>query len=375
MTRDFYGGDSGEPEQHGFVDDADPGRGTRPRLWLAGILLSLVILLFLADRYVTLVQPNIERYKVQRDLQSVESLENDVVMTLAGYGIEDSWISRKKVELGEHGYMRDMWMVRVPHDLPLASLNLDLKSIATIYSGQAFAVEDARKAQLALHIKFRGLVRYSLIFAPTSDVRRQAGDVALLVDGLGEASSADIESFASGTDPIACIITPEKDNITLYTTLRKSEKEVVLHLHFQPVRQGDSRFELAEDLDEEELANHLRYIVRNFPGIRYYYITSERALDLHARESRRVLTELGLQQIRSDVLTYIDRASQEDAMSSRMNDIASIAAREGIAAGVVELRDGVLPFLHDEMRRLRKKGSDFISIRRFMSLQQDAAAE
>ncbi|MDT8323816.1 MAG: hypothetical protein RRA94_06895 [Bacteroidota bacterium] len=337
--------------------------GVRRRLWIAGSLVVLIIVLFVADRYVTLVQPNIERMQTRRDLQSVESLEEDVRKVLDDYGVQPEWVRERSIDFDHLGHVRDHWLVQVPHDLPLASVNLDLKEAIEQYGGKAFAVENARKAYIALHITFRGMVRYSLLFMPTTDVHREAGRVVLLVDGISDAPGSEIDRYMESREPIACILEPDKDNIPLHTRLRKMEKEVVLHLHFKPVSESESRFELAEDLSENDLASHLRYIVKNYPGCRAYYLTSERALGMYSRMVDDIMRSLGYRKLDSSTLSYIDRGSREGVMSARMNDIAALSVRENVSVGVVELRDDIMHFLTAEMKRLRKKGFDFVGLR------------
>ena len=363
MSRERFDDDY-EDRMFSYVDDDDRAdRGFRRRAWLAGFLVVLIVILLVADRYVTLVQPGLERIQNERDLQSVESLENDVHKVLDDYGVMEDWIRERSITSTSEQHIRDLWLVRVPHDLPLASVNLDLKAIIELYGGKAFAVENAKKARVALHITFRGMVRYSLLFMPTSEVRREAGKVVLMVDGLTDAPGSEIESYLQTREPIACILEPSKDHLPLHTRLREAEKEVVLHLHFKPRSENESRFELAEDLLEEELTSHLRYIAKNFPGSRYYYVTSERALGLHSRMVDDIMATLRYRKLEGSSLGYIDRSSQPSVMSARMNDIASLSVRTEKAIGVVELRDGIIEFLTREMKRLRKKGFDFIHLR------------
>jgi polysaccharide deacetylase 2 family uncharacterized protein YibQ len=115
-------------------------------------------------------------------------------------------------------------------------------------------------------------------------------------------------------------------------------------------------------MKQEEIQSHLRFIVRNFPGCHAYYLTSERALGMQARIVEDEMRIQGVRKLESALLTYIDRTSQHNVMSARMNDIASLAVREGLAVGVVELRSDVPAFLDSEMARLRKKGFSFIPL-------------
>ncbi|MFA6235442.1 MAG: hypothetical protein WC824_14800 [Bacteroidota bacterium] len=345
-----------------LAEDGQQDRGVRRRIWLAGFLAALIVILFVADRYITLVQPNIERMQDKKDIQSVQSLEADVRDVLENFGIQPEWIRERSIDFAGAGHLRDLWLVQVPHDLPVASVNLDLKAAILDYGGRAFAVENARLGQIALHISFRGKIRYSLLFLPTNEVRRETGNIVLLVDGLEEAPDGEIDQYLACKEPIACILEPTRDNIALYTRVRSEDKEIVLHLHFSPASEIDSRFTLAEDLSMEELSKHLRYIVKNFPGSRFYYITSERALGAYMRHVDEIMRSLGFRALESSTLSYLDRSAQENVITARMNDLATTAVREHVAIGVVELRDGVIQYLVGEMGRLRKKGQDFVPL-------------
>jgi polysaccharide deacetylase 2 family uncharacterized protein YibQ len=193
-------------------------------------------------------------------------------------------------------------------------------------------------------------------------VRRQTGNISLLVDGLESASDGDIEHLLQSREPIAAILEPSKDAVPLHTRLRAAGRDIVLHLHFKPAADVGSRFELSEDLRTEEIQSHLRYIMRNFPGCRAYYVTSERAPGLYMRTVEEEMKAQGIRKLESAVLTYIDRSSQTNVMSTRMNDIAALAVKDGIAVGVVELRPDVLGFLETEIGRLRKKGFAFVRL-------------
>ena len=362
MSFDNFNDEEEDGAPRSFVQSDEPDRGLKVRVWIAGLLVALIVILFVAERFVTLVQPNLDRMQNREELASVESLQHDVERILDNYGIKPEWISRRTVELGDKGHIRDLWLLKVPRNLPFASLNLDLKGVAEQYQGKAFAVENVKEAQISVHITFRKTIRYSLIFLPGTEVSREAGNIVLLVDGLANASESDIDQLLQSREPIACIIEPSKDAIPLHTKLRAAGREIVLHLHFKPVREIESRFELSEDLTEAELSSHLRYIVRNFPGCHSWYLTSERAAGSYARQVEEEMRAQGLRKLESSVLTYIDRSSQQNVMSTRMNDIASLAIREGVAVGVVELRPEILSFLESEMGLLRKKGFSFVRL-------------
>jgi|GEM_PF-1223326 len=353
--------DSSDDVLQSIDEHQDSGRGVRVRLWIAGILAVLIVGIFVAERYVILVQPNITRMQERRDLQSAESLEEDALRVLDGFGILPEWIRKRSIEFEHTGHVRWLWLIKTPHDVSIASVNLELKNLVEGLNGRVFAIENARDSHTTIHLSFRGTIRYSLLFMPTREVRRQAGRIVLLVDGIESAPESEIKRYIQSREQIACIIEPRKESIPIHARLRQAGRQSVLHIHLRPARVLDSRFELAEDMRDEELTIHVRYIVRNFPDCNYYYVTSERAPGVFARMVDERMRAQGLNKIESSLLNYIDRGTQRNVMSARMNDIAMLSVREGTAVGVIELRDGVMSFLDEEIARLRKKGFSFHS--------------
>lgn len=355
-------------------EDARATRGVRIRYWIITLLVAMAVGLFAVDRFIVLVQPNLESLDVQRDSASVRSLEQAVVEVLDGYGITDTWIKRKTVSLPAAEHVRSLWLISVPSDVPLASINHDLTRLASGMEGRAFAVEDAKTRQVFVHVRFRNMILYSLVFTPDRSMRRGSGGIAMLIDGIERASSRDIEQYLASREPVACILIPERKSQDLYEQLVLAGKEIVLHIHVFPGDVEKSRFVVTEAMNREEAAARARSIMRSFARASSYYVTSDRASSVQATAIDAVLSGAGMQRIETAGLIYIDRTSQFSTMSSRMNDLSVLAARQGRAAGVVELRDDIMTFLTDDMMRLRKKGLEFISVRRYLEASLPDAA-
>lgn len=347
-------------------EDARSSRSVRVRYAIIAVLVALAVGLFAIDRFIVLVQPNLESLDVQRDSASVRTLEQSVLEVLDGYGISEAWIRRKTVSLPAMQHVRSLWTISVPPDVPLASINHDLTRLAAGMEGRVFAVEDAKSRQVFVHVRFRSTILYSLVFTPDRSMRRVGGSIAMLIDGIERASSRDIESYLASREPVACILVPERKTQDLYEQLVLAGKEIVLHIHVFPAETEKSRFVITEAMEKNEAAARARAIVRAFPRASSYYVTSDRATSTQGAAVDGVLTAAGMRRLETAGLIYIDRTSQFSTMSSRMNDLSVLATRQGRAAGVVELRDDIMTFLTDDMMRLRKKGHDFIHVRRYL---------
>ncbi len=348
-------------------EDTRAERGVRVRYWIIAVLVAMAVGIFAVERFIVLVKPNLDTLDVQRDSSSVLDLEHAVVDVLDSYGISESWIKRKIVSLPVDDHVRSLWLISVPPDVPLASINYDLTQLAAGRAGRAFAVEDAKTRQVFVHVRFRNMILYSLVFTPDRAMQRGSGDIAVLIDGIEEASSRDVEQYMASREPVACILIPDRKVQDLYEQLVMVGKELVLHIHIFPDGTEKGRYIITESTQPDDVASRTRGILRSFSKATSYYVTSDRASSVQVDAIDRVCVSAGLSKLETAGLTYIDRTSQFSTMSSRMNDLAVLAQRQGRAAGVVELRDDIMTFLSDDMMRLRKKGLEFITVRRFLT--------
>ena len=320
------------------------------------------MLAYFGERYAVLVVPSLSRFQLSKDMRSVRTLEDDVRKTLDGYGVPESWIKARVISLPDADSIRDEWSIMIPADIPVASITNDLNRLAETYEGKAFAVANAKTSQVSVHIRFRGVVRYSLLFNPTAGIKRREGRIVLLVDGLDDAPDAEIEAFLDSKDPVGCILIPSRDAVPLYERIRVKKKEIVLHLHLFADKQ-DNQLALAETMKDAEIQKKLRNICKGFQSSGFYFITSEHTPGASMRAADAECARQEFVKIDAATLSYVDRTSEPSSMSSRMNDLAGSAMRYGTAVGVLKLEKGMMSFLHDETVRLRKKGLDFISIR------------
>lgn len=340
-----------------------------------GVLIILCVIagsLFLAGRLVVLVRPNIEKYRIAQEKTDVAVLQGEIVRILESYGLKESWIVKKTIRFSESEFVRQEWVVPVPPDLPLATVQLDLDDLVSRHEGHVYAVENAKTQQLFMHVKFGPRVNQTIILTPKSTLSRSGGDIALLVDDLDETSDGDLASFLSYRDPVACVLVPSRDVQQPYEQLKLAGKEILLHIHFYQSRVAENRFAVSEDMSTEQIKAKLRLIVKSFPAARFAMVTTEDAVGTNEALARAELTRNGFRVIQPASLTYLDRSTTESNLVTRMNDIAAVADQGGVAIGVLRLTDANLRFYSEQMQRLRKRGYRFIPLKR---LPDPAVAE
>ncbi len=333
-------------------------RGFRIRLWIAGILAVIALLLYAANQFYAVVMPDLSALSEREDQTALQRIETEVVEAFRGFGIKSTWIERKDFSLPAYGKIRTVWKVYAPLDVPLASLNQELTTIAAKYNSVAGASENLKTGEVTVHIKHGNMVVFSVDLIPDPSKRRNGGKIAILFDGLEGASESEIDRLALSTEPIACVFEPTLDVYALYNKLKSEKKEMVFHFHINPEKKTEGRFEFHEDMPPGAIKRRIRFLLQNYPDVGAYYITTELVPGSAAESMEEELRAHGLSRVEIDDMVYLDRSLSEDQLSARMNDLAAISARRGMVIGVVRLDDGMVDFISDEMIRLRKKGFD-----------------
>jgi polysaccharide deacetylase 2 family uncharacterized protein YibQ len=341
--------------------------GTRRRYWIIGILVVLGIVFFTAGKFGSVIRPTLKMLTASRDKKATEAIHEDLYRMFEEYGVERRWVSERRIEMTDSTYLRDEWTITIPRNMPLATLNHDIRMYMEDKGGGVYAFENARTAQLFMHLSAQGRIFLTLVFTASKDIQREGGNIAMLVDGIDNASSGEINQLSLSKDPIACIIVPDRDIVQVYDKLATSGREIVLHVHVSPQRQVSNRFALSDDMKDAELLQKVRNVAKNFPAARFFFITSER---MNAGNTELIADEFrknGLVRIESSSLLYIDRADEEVNMAARINDLSTIAVRNGRAFGVAQLTSGRMEFLTDQISRLRKRGFVFETLKQAMS--------
>ncbi len=362
MSEDFYFPDARPPLPAG-TEERDL-RGKKIRLWIIGFLLLTGFVFLGMERYTTQIKPKLALSFLKNERISVLRMEEDYRQLLENYAIDPRSIRKTAVNLPVCDSVRLEWYVPVPRDLPVAMVTHDMNGIAARYDGKVYAVEDTKAEQVTIHTRANRRILYSVIFQRSAAVRRASGSICVMVDGIEDAPSAEVDRFLAMTDPVGCVLQARRDSRAFYSRLVERNKEIILHLHFLAEKESESKFELSEDLPAPVIAARVKSIQKEFPRAAGYYLTSERSSTDAMRVAEDALAPAAMRKIPTVDIEYVDRGSTFNQMSSRMNDIADIAANSGRALGVLELRDGTTAFLEQEITRLQKRGFGFVSFTR-----------
>lgn len=372
MNEDSFESDDIQP--HGFsLEEESDKRGKKIRLWIIGVLSAVVLILFVIERYVTVIKPKMDVISITKGKESIRNLDGDLREMFDSYGIKQSWIMMRDVNLPASKKVRLEWIVKIPWDIPVATVTYDINTLVKTYDMSAYAVEDTKLGEIAVHVESNRKVYHSLIFIRSKDIKRQAAPISIMVDGIENAPDVEVGQFFGMSEPIACVMQAKRESRTLYSKLVDAKKEIILHIHFLPGKETESKFEFSEDLPEKMISGRVKNILKEFPRAEGFYITSERAIGNAASIAEEELLHSNLIKIPTADIQYIDRGSSFSQMSSRMNDIATLSVKNKYAIGVLELRANTISFLTKEFMRLRKRGFTFIRCTQLFQTQAAVA--
>ena len=350
-----------------FEEEGDL-RGKKIRFWIITIEVVLALGFFVGDKYVTVVKPNIDILTNRQGESAAKELHEVFQMKFDEYGIHHAWMKKKIIPLPSVGQGRQEWFIKLPRDIPIVTLTYDLNQVSAQFGCSAHAIEDTKSGETTVHVALQRRVLYSFIFHRTSEVKRIAAPLSVFIDGIGDAPSDEVEKYLSLHEPIACVMEAKRESRSLYSKLVAANKEIILHIHFLPREESESKFEFSEDLSPQAIVQRVGSIVKEFPRARAFYITSERSIGNAVTQAEQEFVSNNLRPIPTADIQYLDRGESFSQISSRMNDLASLAVKEGYAIGVLELRENTCAFLATELSRLRKRGFEFI---RFMKILTD----
>ncbi|NOY06440.1 MAG: hypothetical protein GXO82_07395 [Chlorobi bacterium] len=342
--------------------------GARRRVIIIVIEIVLIAVAVYFRGYLEIVRPAVEVSDLRTEVNIKAGLRRNLSLVLQEYGFDPAWISLGCVYGPEGDTVRVLWSIRTPPGVALFSLAHDVDEAVQEFGAFATGVENPRTHEMTIHIR-RGIrLVHSMHFTYDQGIRRRAGVVSVLLDGLADASRSDIERYMEDLEDIACLIKPAPDQADLARELSVGGKEIILHFHFAERRKGGTSV-FAEDMSPGVLRNRTERILNDFRGAVGFYITTESSIPRASKNLRAMLRARGLRPLPTEILMYVDRSDDPDIMTARMNEIAEAAVQNGSAIAVVELHDDALDFIDANIERLRKRGFRFQAIHKILEQQ------
>ncbi len=313
---------------------------------------------------------------------SIETLKTTLEQVLLSHGI--TWNVLNGVNSGE-----TLWQVKVPTDLPIPSLHLEIQeAVGLIDANILYAESEPITERITLQLGWQDSCFFRVQLLPFDDPERENGRIALLIDDFGDRWNNFVESFLNlGVDLTVSIIPGQDMSSRVASEMRVRGCEVILHLPMEPINTPfqDNGYIILADMNQQEIKEIIVRSLDSVPGVvgvnnhMGSKVTSDRELmtmilgeigsrGLYFVDSRTIGTTVAYDVAKSLGLrcgqrnVFIDAQKTKADIRKSIWDLAEKARISGYAIGIGHCRTITLEVLQDEIPKLKELGFRFVPL-------------
>ncbi len=313
---------------------------------------------------------------------SIDTLKTTLEEVLLSHGI--SWNILNGVNSRE-----EFWQVKVPADLPVPSLHLEIQEAVGLLDAKIlFAESEPISEKITLQVGWQDSCLFRIQLFPLEDMDRENGRIALLIDDFGDRWDPFVESFLDLDISLTVSIIPGQNmSSKVASEMRMRGCEVILHLPMEPISASfqDNGYIILASMNQQEIINIIKRSLDSVPGVvgvnnhMGSKVTADRELmtiilsEIGARglyfvDSRTIATtvaydvakSLGLRCSKRDV--FIDAEKTKADIRSSIWDLAEKAKTNGYAIGIGHCQTITLEVLQEEIPKIKKLGFHFVPL-------------
>jgi hypothetical protein len=159
---------------------------------------------------------------------SVSQVEDVFFKVLDEYGIEGSWITKKKYKPTEDDSIKTEYFVKLPLDLPVPMIIKEMNSIIQKEITAFVSVEKIKYGTTEIRIYTNESLKLKATLIPDNQNVRNRKELAFIISNALELGESDFRKFLSVYFPISALVIPNKANILKTDSLLKYSKEYAL---------------------------------------------------------------------------------------------------------------------------------------------------
>lgn len=287
------------------------------------------------------------------------------------------------------GKNRHQWIVQVPVDLPVPTLHLALKeSVEEIQAKIQSSKIEPLSGRLSLEIGWQDSCYLQVYLSPSETIRRQEGNIALIIDDFGGRWDSLIEDFTQlGITLTVSVIPGSKKSARAVNALSEGGCEVILHMPMEPENApfNDNGYLIRSDMGDQKIRsvfqkaldqtgpvaginNHMGSKVTSNRHQMTVILDEIRKKGIYFIDSRTtaktvaydVAREMGVPTAKRDV--FIDVENTKESIIRRLWELADKAGKNGFSVGIGHCRPLTLEVLKEEIPKISAKGYHFVPI-------------
>ena len=238
------------------------------------VIFGVVLVLLASNIFITKYLNKDEQPENRESLSGVE-IDSSFHTALKNFGFSDSWIFKKKLKNISGDSLFASYSVKVPKDVPIHLLILELKNIFWEYNVSIGAEELISQKKTFVQLESDNKLKLAAEFIYDENVLREYGTVSFLVNNLPLQDDELLNNFLKTPELFYCVLIPNSDSKKHLSDLSKAEKRFALLLNDE-ITELD--YKLAANYSDERLLRSIKEIVGTFYSAAFFIVDEKSEL-------------------------------------------------------------------------------------------------
>jgi len=235
---------------------------------IALIMFSLVVVLLIGNIVINKYLDKDEQPKNREALSGIE-IDESFHSALKNFGFEDKWISKKKFKNISGDSLYASYIVKVPNDVSIHLLNLELKNTFWDFDVNIYAEEIVSAKKTIFKLSSENNLKLVAEFYYDENVTREYGTISFLVEELPLQDDELLTDFLKIPELFYCVLIPNSDSKKHLSAFSKSGKRFALMLNDDIT---DLEFKLSSNYSDDRLLRSIKEIVGTFYSAAFFII-------------------------------------------------------------------------------------------------------
>lgn len=235
---------------------------------IAIILFGVVVILLVLNIVIARFVINDEQPKSRESLSGIE-IDKYLHSALKNYGFSENWISKKRIKNISGDSLFAAYSVKVPKDVSIQLLLLELKNILWEYEINLDAEEIVAGKKSILQISSENKLKLAAEFYYDEKVVRQFGTVSFLVNDLPLQDENMLNSFLKTPELFYTVLTPKEESKKRLSQISKAGKRFALMLDDNIT---ELNFKLSDSYSDDKIKKSIKEIVGTFYSAAFFII-------------------------------------------------------------------------------------------------------
>lgn len=349
---------------------------TKVKVLVFAVLAVIGIILFIVSGNITKQDITATEEITQKNYTAEElkiKMPNEIDTILFTFGIRKEWINDAPAKNKSEAQNEALWFnkeVLIPYDLPLSSVNYELKGFLKSVGFAETVTENPRSKNLSIDIyhsndtTHKSLAKLSLLYS--DKVNRNAADVAIILNNIEKLSPADFEKIVTSPEKFSVVLPVNFENADIQSQVLDAGRDYVLiyDVGNQDIPESDFR----NDMSEKQWKGKIRSVTIEYPNTSGIFLNNiskdinfKNDLSSHFNKYTKVLYEDSV---------FVKFATQE-AEEKKIYDLFSkifTNTNRGVKSQVYLVDFDMNDFNNytKEVNNLRKRGYRFVTFKEIM---------